>query len=812
MANNTTDALKLTERPVRSDLYDETEAELYASMDGQSAGPESPETLVLNLPEFDESGAELDPQGLSDDEVLNIASAELDDVGYEFGGSLTEQRQEALRYYEGRMPSAPAGRSQATSTDVADVIEWCLPQIMRALVASENVALFDATGEDDEEQAQLETDACEHVLFQENDGFTYFYTLIKDALMQKNGIGKVFYDDAREVEYETWTGLTEQEAQTLLNPDDGSQVEIVEGEEGDPVPVSMPDQGAPGGMPSQGPPTPQGMSPGAGPPQPGPQGPPGAPQAAQGMAPQPMGPQPMEPSYNLVVRRTRTSGKFICCPVPPEEFAVNRDHESIILAHARFTRHRRLVTRSDLVAEGWDRELVDTLPTYSVDVSGEREQRRSLEEESDRGFEGASHATQRVVVHECYAHIDQDQDGIAELLKVDIAGDESRVLMGWERAANNPFVSVTPFMLSHKFYGWSLYDKVKEIQEQKTVTTRAIQDNLDHQNNVRTLVVAGQVNLDDLLTSRPGGVIRQKQPGMVESYTAPQIGDMGYRQLEYLDQVRTSRVGVSPDTASAVEAIAGDTAHGLERLMSAKEELVGLIIQLMANTGYKATLLLLRQLLRRHRTTPLSFKKRGKWQKVSPADWDDRAGATVPSVLSHGQRMRKANSLAMVIEQQKTAMEMGADGVLVTLDNVYHALSEFARVTDVGDPSPYWTDPQSEEAQAAQQAKQEQAEQAEQEAKEMQGAVLNSQIQIEQMKTQAGQMKAMLDAQTAATKTAEESAQKAEQLALDAKKAADELLFKYSELEINAQVDIAGQGMTQKPTSWGSDDARPDVG
>jgi|TARA_A100001037_G_scaffold291284_1_gene305214 hypothetical protein len=730
-----------------TELYDDP----YSDDDGSEEGATE---LVTSDPATTGTGGvlqdEREREPMTDREILSVVETELQNSGSEHSGELSENRILAMRYYEGRMRSAPKGRSQAVSTDVADVIEWTLPQCIEALVNTENVVLFDAQSEEDEEAAQLETDACEHVIFKENDGFTYFYSVVKDALMQKNGIGKIYWDESTSVCYETYEGLTEMEAAQLLQPEDGSIV----------VPTEMTPHEAGG--------------------------------AAVTMDGQPVF------TYDITVRRVTRNGGVKVVPMPPEEFRVNRDHTSINLDDARFTAHERLATESDLISEGWPEDLVRDLPTYSVDTTGEREERRSLEDERDFGYDASDRATRRVKVAECYAHVDTDRDGYAELIQCHVAGDSTYVLMGWEHVPCNPFVGCTPFLMTHKFWGRSLYDKVSEIQDQKTELVRAIQDNLSHQNNARLAVVAGQVNLDDLLTTRPGGVVRQKAPGMIEPLVAPQIGELGYRQLEWLDNVRTGRAGVSPDTAAVANAIAGDTAHGLERLMSAKEELTGLIVKLFANTLSKGTLMKVRMNLQRYRKTPIHFQARKQWQEVNPAEWRARTGATVKTTLSHSDRMKKAQGLAMTLQQQQTVWEMGGDGILVTMDNIYNTLAEFTRSSHVGDPSPYWQDPKSPEAQQAMQQKQ-------QEAMEQQQQVEAQQAQMQASQQMMLQAQAMIEQNRELTKRMESAlkdAREREKMAQAALQHSQDLDLDYTKMEVDAAVDIHGQGLNQKPSPW----------
>lgn len=683
----------------------------------------------------DEDAPAGEREPLDDDAILNIIATELDNCLGRDDGELTMARAAAIEAYEGRMPRPPKGRSDAVSTDVADVIEWTLPQVVAALTETENVVTFPAGSRDDEQQAQLEADACEHVLFRQNpgEGFIYVYTLVKDALLQKNGIGKVYWDDATRVEYEQYRGLTEEEAMAVLSPEDGSVTE--------PVAWDQDEQGL----------------------------------------------------LDLDVRRYSAEHGVRVEPMAPEDFLLCSDHNSILLDRMRFGAHRRIVTESDLIAEGWDADMVRELPEYGANLNEEKEARQSIEDEREYGTEPSHRAVRRIQVFECYAMIDQDQDGVAERLQVHVAGDGPFTLMGWEYATGHPFVGTTAILMSHKFIGRSLYDRCVEIQKQKTRLVRAIQDNLEMQNNSRLLVVAGQVNLDDLLTNRPGGIVRQKEPGMVEPLVAPQIGELGYRHLEYLDNVRTGRAGVSPDTASVADAIAGDTAHGLERLMSAKEELTGLMVKLFAHTLMAGTIMQIRGLLQRHRKSALHFQARGEWQQVNPTQWRNRTGAIINPALAMGDRIKRTNALAAVLQQQQQAAQTGGLGTLVTEENIYNALTDFIRSSPLGDPSPYWTDPNSPQAQQARQAMQQQQQQQMQMQHQQQMVMLQAQAAIEENREATKRMQAQMQAM-----------EKQARLIFDQFKFGEEITRDYTQMELDAAVDIAGRGQESKPSPWTS--------
>jgi len=141
---------------------------------------------------------------------------------------LSEERARAIDYYLGDMAAdmpSPADRSKAVSSDVADTVEGLMPSLMEVFFAGDDVVEFVPTGQEDEERAQQETDYVNYVFTQKNPGFLVMYSFIKDALLSKNGIVKVSWEDKEEAIEESFWGLPDA-AYGLLKQAKG--VEIVE--------------------------------------------------------------------------------------------------------------------------------------------------------------------------------------------------------------------------------------------------------------------------------------------------------------------------------------------------------------------------------------------------------------------------------------------------------------------------------------------------------------------------------------------------------------------------------------------------------
>lgn len=162
-----------------------------------------------------------------------LASEKADAMAAMSAAQLSQERARAMDYYLGRMDQdmpAQDGRSKAVSTDVADSIEGLMPNLMDIFAGSDEVVRFEPVGPDDEAAAQQETDYVNHVFMQQNPGFMVLYDFIKDALLSKVGIVKVWWEESEEEERETYYNLTDDQFALLalaVQQSDG-QMKIVE--------------------------------------------------------------------------------------------------------------------------------------------------------------------------------------------------------------------------------------------------------------------------------------------------------------------------------------------------------------------------------------------------------------------------------------------------------------------------------------------------------------------------------------------------------------------------------------------------------
>ena len=335
----------------------------------------------------------------------------------------TDARRKALEYYN-REPygNEVEGRSSIVTGEVAEVVDGALPQLLRIFTSSDEMVRFEPKQAGDEQKAKQATEYINWVINRDNQGTILFHNWFKDALLQKNGIIKVYWDEQVDVTKEKYQGLNEEELTVILAD---QEVEVVSQDMEEVAPASI-DQMT--GMPI-----------------------------------------PPVYSYSVKLKRTKKNGKVIVENVPPEEFLISKKARTI--ADAPFVAHRKLVTRSELIAMGFDKKTVETLPTYSdLTFSEERVARYDRGEMPDEQS-SLDMSMQDVEVMECYIKTDYDGDGIAELRKITYAGSE---ILDNEEVDFVPFCSICPIPMPHKFFGQSLADRATDLQLIKSTVTRQI--------------------------------------------------------------------------------------------------------------------------------------------------------------------------------------------------------------------------------------------------------------------------------------------------------------------------------------------------
>jgi len=601
-------------------------------------------------------------QGILGDHIKNS-------YGY-YESELTDSRRKANEYYFGEgFGNEVEGRSQVVSTDVADTIESILPPLLRIFTASDNIVRVEPVTQEDVKIAEQATDYLNHIFNKDNDGFTALYTMFKDALLQKNGIVKVYWDDSEKVERETYQKLSEDEFTMLIEEDGVEVLEHTEYED-ELFKKEIKKQKENLGQLED--------------------------SLQASMMRDEINSIPTPMLHDVVISRTQTFGRVKIEPIPPEEFLIERQAKS--LKDANFICHKVPTSRSTLIEMGFDHDKVYGLPIENKErYNSERSVRyRNIDDDYDRVV--GDSATEEIIVYESYIKIDMDGDGIAELRKITSAGEGGYTILDNVPVDSHPFCSITPIIVPHRFYGRSVSELVEDIQLIKSTVMRQVLDNMYLTNNNRVAVMDGQVNLDDLLTNRPGGIVRTKSaPSQVMMPLQNQtLTQQAFPLLEYLDTVKEERSGITKYNQGMDTNTLNKTASGINTILSQSQMRLELIARVFAETGVKDIFKKIFELVVKYQDKERIIKVNNNFVPMNPMEWRDRCNVTIHVGLGTGSRDQQLQILNAILGRQLEAIKLqgSAQGPVVNLNNIYNTLARIIENAGLKDVGSYFTNPE----------------------------------------------------------------------------------------------------------------------
>ena len=603
------------------------------------------------------------------DKLRAIINSEINNsIGF-MGSNLTSQRKKSMEYYRGdKLGTEIDGRSQVVSTDVADTVETILPNLLRIFTASDQVVKCEPVKSEDVPLSDQATNYINYIFNKDNNGFSILYTWFKDALLEKNGIVKVYWDDSSSVEQETYKNLNDIEYQVLVNDDN---VEIVSEE-------TRVDEKAQEELEQI-----QALK-----------------KIQQEQNPdleanQELDDLPTPMLHDVVIKRTSTSGKVKIENVPPEEFLIQRSAKSI--EDANFVAHRVMKTRSQLIEMGFDREVIENLPTSNnILLNDERLTRLSDIDESPLN-DAPDESTTDIEVYECYVRCDMDGDGVAELRKVIVAGSSANEILENMPCDNIPFCSLTPIPMPHRFYGRSVSELVEDVQLIKSTVMRQLLDNMYLTNNNRVAIMDGQVNLDDLLTSRPGGVVRTKQPPSQVMFPMQNqtISQQAFPLLEYLDTIRETRTGITRYNQGLDADSLNKTATGVNAIMTQSQMRMELIARVFAETGIKDLFRRIFELTCKYQDKERVVELNNQFVPVKPTEWKNRFNISIVVGLGSGSKEQQIVMLNNILERQLQAFQLqgNREFPMVSLKNIYNSLAKIIENAGLKNVENYFVNP-----------------------------------------------------------------------------------------------------------------------
>jgi hypothetical protein len=591
---------------------------------------------------------------MDDAELQAIITQDLVDAVSYVDSDLSPTRAKGTEYYRGDLfGNEVEGNSKVVAMEVRDTVSAMLPSLMRVFFSSESVVEFAPRGPEDVKMAQQSTDYANYVFQNDNNGFLTTYAIFKDALVRKCGIAKFWWEDEEKVRIEEYSGLDDQTLEMLMQ-EPGAEVKIV---------VSYPDPDIDEMQMS----------------------------TIDPMTGQPVTmPAPM--IHDVQIKRITKDGRIRIMAVPPEELLLDRRARSF--DDCTIIAHRQMATVADLIAMGYDQdEIEENLSTTDLDSNDEYLARQPLSTTFGTN-DAANPMMRRVLYIEAYSRVDFDNDGIAELRKVCCMGGGYKVVRNLP-ASYIPFADFPcdPEPHTSPLEAMSIFDITRDLQEIKSEILRNTLDSLAQSIHPRTAVVEGQVNIDDVLNNETGAIIRMRAPGMVQPLTTPFVGQAAFPMMEYMDQIKEDRTGMSKAAMGLnADALQSSTKAAVNATISASQGRIELTARILAE-GMKKLFKGILFLATTHQDKARMVRMRNEWVQIDPRYWDANMDANINIALGNGDTNERLQGLMMIMaKQEQILQQLGTQNPLVTPQQFSNTLRKIVELSGFKDASSYFQD------------------------------------------------------------------------------------------------------------------------
>ena len=566
---------------------------------------------------------------------------------------ITKVREQALDYYFMRpRGDEVTGRSNVISGDLSAMVEAVLSQMLDAF-SSSSIVEFEADGADDEDQAQLESDTVAHFVMHVNNGYMVFVEAIKDALLERNCIVKVWVDERTTTETQEYKDVDPIAFQTITGDPD-KRVDIVE-----------------------------------------------------------FNPE----AETLKVRETTVDRQFKVEAIPLEDFLYTENWSSLDLQDIPFCAERKVDSRSALIEMGFDKEKVDKLSMrHETKQSTSTRNPNKIESDQnkapDRSQEQIEYFECYMLIDTDGDGISERRrfvvSGTTLLDNIEtplVAFAAGAVLINPHRLLG---VSLHDKLKQTQDINTGLNRALLDNANATNKSRLIVRDGKVNAGDLED----GRVNGRIRVKNSHRGTLDEA----VRALLVPDISQGILLNIEHQKRSRAELGGAALDLSTGNAQLGSDQigSQGLDRAYSVMEQLASMMTKIIAATLIRSVYLLTHETLRQFFDEPVNIRRSGGWDTPTPTEWVRRTRVTVKPGMSVGERSRRIASLDSILTKQLSLSNEGLDDVLVDIVGFHRALMDWGRAAEISNPEQYFIDPTSDASQKALAAKQAQQQQEKQ--------------------------------------------------------------------------------------------------
>ena len=636
---------------------------------------------------------------IDEQELLSTLERNIDAADTYANSEVGDQRDKGHRYYYGEpMGNEVRGRSQHVSRDVFDAVEAVKAMMLETFSADKNICRFDPQSPDDVNTARLATAWTNYNFYRQNNGYKILADVIHDALVAKTGVVKRYWKSDYRYESEEFSQFSENEFNLMMSAPDVELMDMVEES------IEVVDE-----------------------------------QTGTAFS---------QVSISGTTRRRFDVSKVCVETVEPEDFLINPRAKTV--QDSDFCSHRMARTRGELLAEGFDPDVVAKLDEEDMlkedgsigrdSFDSFRHDRFGLDDSRDREY---------VTLYESY--IKRHDPEINECVYYKCIHSR-RVMLDIELVSEMPFRAFTPFPLPHRFYGMSLADQLCDLQKTMSSLKRGVVDHLMLTTTSRWVANLSLVkNPRDLLDNRVGAVVDVMSPNpesVVRPLPTPQLNGNVYSAIENFEQEKEARSGSSRmsrgmDSTAISKQNSSDL---INTFMNASNRRIMVMCRNFAENFLKPLMQDLYRLGVEYENETVMLQLDGSFEPVTPSALGDRTEMTVAVALTPEEQQAEAQKLLTLDTQFTSNPADPTVGGLYGQQQRHALLSRAFELLNIKDGAAFLQDPNDPQFQQQQQQMQQMQQQQQQAQDQMQMEQLQFQAQLADRQTSVAEGQLELEA------------------------------------------------------------------
>ncbi|RVK19428.1 portal protein [Sinorhizobium medicae] len=539
------------------------------------------------------------------------------------------------------------GKSKWVSPKVMQHVDWLTGQLLRIFETPETVVEFCPVGAEDEAIAKQQTDVVNFILKSKNSHETYLTQWLQNGALTGLGVVTVEFEVYEEESLpRLLKGVPDTMLPELSAQEDAGQIVIEE--------VGKPQKQI----------TEVGII----------------------------------ETRDIKIRTVKRVPCLSVLSVKPEDFVISKDAVFDTRTggiSAKIQGHRKIVTKSDLLEMGYDRDKVEALPNANDKLDGIALV-RSRDTDSEQGI-----GPDDIEIYQVYTKLKIGRDKKHRHYRLTLGGslENNPVLLDYiEVSKFYPYAAFVPFPLPDYLFGLGVADRVEDDHTLITKMYRAVIDDLHMHVNPIKVVNPDVTNIEDLLNPHAGAIVRSQDPaGGISFQTPPFAGADALPVIEQLAQSLEYTTGVGP-TMSGINAedFQRTSATAANLRSNASQLLIEVVARWFAGTGYKYLVKIVVDLLVSHPEEAQELVAKLKNGEVVPLDmfdpdFDVKASDSFGGMSRDQSTANLSNMLNYQLQVMGNPALAGAG--IVNPQNVYSTLAKLAETSGYKNTARFFTDP-----------------------------------------------------------------------------------------------------------------------